>query len=109
MTAGTQQVDEARNVRRKTEALSDSEPDDEEADKDDEEEADVQKKEQARRPAPAFTHTSFLRSTSSDAWFLSNSHRRNFASLKLGRDILRGTSTKRILKTLLSANYTHTT
>ena len=55
MTADTQQVDEARNVRRKTEALSDSEPDDEEADRDDEEEADVQKKEQARRPAPAFT------------------------------------------------------
>ena len=100
MTAGTQQVDEARNVRRKTDALSDSEPDDEEADRDDEEEVDVQKKEQARRPAPAFTHTSFLRSTSSDAWFLSNSHRRNFASLKLGRDILRGTSTKRISQVL---------
>ena len=100
MTVDTQQVDEARNVRRKTEALSDSEPDDEEADRDDEEEADVQKKEQARRPAPAFTHTSFLRSTSSDAWFLSNSHRRNFASLKLGRDILRGTSTKRISQVL---------
>ena len=44
MTAGTQQVDEARNVRRKTEALSDSEPDDEEADKDDEERPNSKKK-----------------------------------------------------------------
>lgn len=53
-----------------------------------------------RRPVPAFTHTSFLRATSSDAFFLSNSHRRNFANLKLGRDILRGTSAKRISQVL---------
>lgn len=52
--------------------------------------------ESARRPAPAFTHTSFVRATSADAWFLSTTHRRNFATRKLGRDILRGTSTKRI-------------
>jgi len=53
-----------------------------------------------RRPAPAFTHTSFVRATSSDAWFLSNSHRRNFASRKLGRDIFRISSTKRISQRL---------
>lgn len=62
--------------------------------------ADVQEAltapESARRPAPAFTHTSFVRATSADAWFLSTTHRRNFATRKLGRDILRGTSTKRI-------------
>lgn len=53
-----------------------------------------------KRPAPAFTRTSFLRPTSSDAWFLSNSHRRNFASRKLGRDLLRGTSSKKISQRL---------
>ncbi|WFD21304.1 Origin recognition complex subunit 2 [Malassezia caprae] len=53
-----------------------------------------------RRPAPAFTHTSFVRATSSDAWLLSNSHRRNFASRKLGRDIFRISSTKRISQRL---------
>ena len=53
-----------------------------------------------RRPAPAFTHTSFVRATSSDAWFLSNSHRRNFASRKLGRDIFRISSSKRISQRL---------
>ncbi|KOS12984.1 origin recognition complex subunit 2 [Malassezia pachydermatis] len=53
-----------------------------------------------RRPAPAFTRTAFVRATSSDAWFLSNSYRRNFASRKLGRDILRGTSAKRISQRL---------
>ena len=49
-----------------------------------------------KRPARIPTHTSFMRATSSDAWFLSNSHRRNFASRKLGRDLLRGTSNKKI-------------
>lgn len=53
-----------------------------------------------RRPAPAFTHTSFVRATSSDAYFLSNSHRRNFASRKLGRDIFRISSSKRISQRL---------
>ncbi|WFD28815.1 Origin recognition complex subunit 2 [Malassezia nana] len=53
-----------------------------------------------KRPAPAFTHTSFVRATSSDAWFLSNSHRRNFASRKLGRDIFRISSSKRISQRL---------
>ncbi|WFD04250.1 Origin recognition complex subunit 2 [Malassezia obtusa] len=53
-----------------------------------------------RRPARAFEAMSFVRATSSDAYFLSNSHRRNFASRKLGRDLLRGTSGKRISELL---------
>ncbi|WFD32771.1 Origin recognition complex subunit 2 [Malassezia sp. CBS 17886] len=51
-------------------------------------------------PARAYEAMSFVRPTSSDAWFLSNSHRRNFASRKLGRDLLRGTSGKRISDSL---------
>ncbi|KAI3617234.1 hypothetical protein CBS9595_003143 [Malassezia furfur] len=54
----------------------------------------------AKRPARAFEAMSFVRATSSDAFFLSNSHRRNFASRKLGRDLLRGTSGKRISELL---------
>lgn len=54
----------------------------------------------ARRPARAFEAMSFVRATSSDAYFLSNSHRRNFASRKLGRDLLRGTSGKKVSELL---------
>lgn len=48
----------------------------------------------------SFKTINFVRATSSDAWFLSNSHRRNFASRKLGRDLLRGSSGKRISERL---------
>ena len=57
-------------------------------------------------PAPGprlsrtLSNTTFVRPTSADAFFLSNTHRRNFASRKLGRDILRGTSGKRISERL---------
>ncbi|WFD01148.1 Origin recognition complex subunit 2 [Malassezia yamatoensis] len=53
-----------------------------------------------KRPARAFEAMSFVRATSSDAYFLSNSHRRNFANRKLGRDLLRGTSGKKISELL---------
>ncbi|PKI82663.1 Origin recognition complex subunit 2 [Malassezia vespertilionis] len=53
-----------------------------------------------RTQTRAFEAMSFVRPTSSDAWFLSNSHRRNFASRKLGRDLLRGTSGTKISQVL---------
>ena len=54
----------------------------------------------------SFKTITFVRATSSDAWFLSNSHRRNFASRKLGRDLLRDTSSKRISDRLDSLDLT---